>query len=819
MTFEKKLMTRWVLAALAMTPMVATQAADVKAEQEAKPSKQVTVKTLEEVVVYGQANQGLSHKSTIRADQMRDMPIGNGNMTDLLVMNPNVRYSPLGDNQSGMQGGEIKPSNISINGADYDQTGFFVDNVNMNNDIGFHDGVFDGAMQTVPGLAGNQAYIFDASMLSSVEVHDRNVSASLGGFEGGAVVAKTKQYTGQDRFMVNYRTTSDKMAAMHLNDNAKRVLDQVRPLDNTPVAILQPKYTKHMANVLWEKGLTDDLGMVVGFSRRQSTIMQNRLQGFVEVPPEIPGDEPTFEPNLKKEDHTRLSDNFLLNLKWTPTVDDRFELSTRYSAYTEERYWPDNFDNNVKDTQLAFGGTLAWVHSFENGVWTNTLALDRFDNKRKSSTASNTMTNDPKKGAIWQEGGYGNSTLEQNNIHYSTEYAFDPVNWGRVEHSVSVGAILQRTHYKYDRPQDVHSRTVVIAVPELFIPGSVDEDTAEAGRVKTRYTNVAAYFEDRMQFGKWTLRPGLRIERNTFLSETNLSPRFSSQYQVTPDWSVNLGWNRYYGRNFSSVKLANEILKLNKNDKSVRQTEGLKTPNAVEFTVGTKYDYRNATIGVNYVKRSYKDVIELTQLARGKWAYVNGQGYGAEVYTIDLGNRRPVTWGPTVWNAQLAIDYTRIRRDPLGENAGQLVRYDGTLMTRAAMERKANRGVGEWIARLNLTTEVPKYDVTWTNRFSLQGPEKGYEELDMSGSPEYLPTGEELKNFYSYDNGAMLRWDMALKYEPTFLKKHSAYVQVEVNNVLDKRRKINTFKPIDNFGDLGAYTPGREFWLRVGMTW
>ena len=62
-----------------------------------------------------------------------------------------------------------------------------------------------------------------------------------------------------------------------------KILKQVRP-DNSGTAELQPKYNKQTFNILAEKRLNDNLGMVLGYSRRTSSIEQNRLIGFDKMP-------------------------------------------------------------------------------------------------------------------------------------------------------------------------------------------------------------------------------------------------------------------------------------------------------------------------------------------------------------------------------------------------------------------------------------------------------------------------------------------------------------------------------------------------------
>lgn len=332
---------------------------------------------LPEIVVYGDNNKSLSSVKTLSSDEISKTPTSNGNITDYLRSNPHIRYE--NSDQNGFQRGEIKPENISINGADPNQTAYFVDNVNINNDLAIDSSIFDGAMQVVPGISHTQAYFFDATMLSKVEVQDSNISASLGGFMGGAVIAKTKQYSGTDSIKLKYRTTRSSWAKMEAGDSVQKILKLVRP-DDVGVAELQPKYNKQTFNILAEKRLNDNLGMVFGYSRRTSSIEQNRLIGFDK--------NANNKAQLDKQNHQRLSDNLLLNFNWTPQEKERIEFGLRYSNYKELKYFKENINNNVSDYHQALGATLAWVHSFNSGVWTNTLAYDRFQDKRKSSSNS-----------------------------------------------------------------------------------------------------------------------------------------------------------------------------------------------------------------------------------------------------------------------------------------------------------------------------------------------------------------------------------------------------------------------------------------------
>ncbi len=83
-------------------------------------------------------------------------------------------------------------------------------------------------------------------------------------------------------------------------------------------------------------------------------------------------------------------------------------------------------NSNVSDYHQAFGATLAWIRSLKSGVWTNTLAYDRFKDKRHSSSnyVDTVSVMDDNYDVLYdyEKGGYGDSQLTQHNLHYSTEY-------------------------------------------------------------------------------------------------------------------------------------------------------------------------------------------------------------------------------------------------------------------------------------------------------------------------------------------------------------------------------------------------------------
>ena len=780
------------------SPFIMGQTAETTNNQQPTTNKNI----LPEIVVYGDNNKSLSSVKTLSSDEISKTPTSNGNITDYLRSNPHIRYE--NSDQNGFQRGEIKPENISINGADPNQTAYFVDNVNINNDLAIDSSIFDGAMQVVPGISHTQAYFFDATMLSKVEVQDSNISASLGGFMGGAVIAKTKQYSGTDSIKLKYRTTNSSWAKMEAGDSVQKILNLVRP-DDVGVAELQPKYNKQTFNILAEKRLNDNLGMVFGYSRRTSSIEQNRLIGFDE--------KSNNKAQLDKQNHQRLSDNLLLNLNWTPQEKERIELGLRYSNYKELKYFKENIGNNVSDYHQALGTTLAWVHSFDSGVWTNTLAYDRFKDKRKSSSnnVETTSVSDDDGELLYnfEKGGYGNSRLTQDNLHFSTEYVMEPFNLGSTEHSISIGSIYQATKYQFYRPQDVHQKVTLI-IGNLR---TETNSTTSKGRVKTTYQNIVAYAEDLIKWNKFELRPGIRIERDDYLKNNNIAPRFVARYHPWDDTGFTLGLNRYYGRSFASLKLANRILKIN--DDSTRQHQNfssLKTPYADELSLSFDQNMGNLALKLGYIHRDNKNRIILkrdTVNSMNKSSYINGRPFGVDIYTFQLNNIEPWKLGKTYWTTSLGFDWLNTKRADGEEfDLNKLVSLDGKLMTYREMLRQVNSNTEDWIARLGIDMTIPDYDITWSNKVYMKAPIRSYEELDSDNN-------NDISRFRSYHYGRHTQWDSSIRWQPTIRGKHSVYLQVDILNVLNKTRK-NKVATISTSDEYGVYTPGREFWLEVG---
>ncbi|MDH5919185.1 TonB-dependent receptor plug domain-containing protein [Vibrio splendidus] len=734
----------------------------------------------------------LSTKQTLDADDIKDTPSSNGNLTDYLKDNPNVRFA--GGDLDGFQGGEIKPVSVSIHGADSSQTAYMIDGVNVNNDLDPNNQLFDGAMQVNPQSQSEQAYFLDANLLSGVTVYSSDVPAQFGGFTGGTVVAETRQYAGEDKVRLSYRTTQSDWAEMKVDPNAKAVVEKASPkgIDST----FQPVYKKEFFSISAEQAITDDIGMVIGFSRRDSDIQQSRL----------------LNPQGKtdKQNHTRRSDNFLANVNWVPSTARSVELGLRLSDYNEGKYYETNVNGDVTDSHLGYGSTLTWNEQLGKGRLSVTAAYDKFQDERESSSNDATVYVDAMSSFSYEEGGYGDSQLTQENTTFKVDYSLDRLALGSTFHAISFGAEYRKTDYEFNRDYDVTQRMVM----DFGGGFTYDETkTLNAGKVNTGYQNYAFYVEDKIKWGSVSIRPGVRVDRDDFLENTNIAPRLATRWQILPDTRLNFGLNRYYGRSFAAMKLAGEVSELNKDEtRNYESLNSLDTSYSDELSFGVTQNVGNFVVAANYVLRDHqKRIMTEEKDVAGKTVtyYSNGHDYKVDTYTLQVSNIKPWVLGPTLWTTTLAADWLTTDRADLNKSfvPNELVFLDGKLMKRSEMEQEVNSSSEEWVLRLGLDMNIPSYDLLWANKVYVKAPVKGYKHVTDDGP-------DKRSMYASYNYGTHTQWDTRIRYQPNLFGTHSAYLQLDVLNVLNQVRQSGVIRGDD--GDYGIYSPGREFWLELG---
>ncbi|WP_084267020.1 TonB-dependent receptor plug domain-containing protein [Shewanella marina] len=745
------------------------------------------------IKVRDRQHDGLTGKDSLDEEAIRRTPSGDGNLSDMLKSNVNVRFET---DEDGFQGGEIKPASVSINGAEPSQTAYSINGININNDIDPTGELFDKDARTLPGMSNEQAYFFDANMLSNITVYDSNIPANLGGFTGGAVVAETQTYQGVNGVSLNYRTSRSEWASMQTDSNMAAEVDEAKPIGYE--ATFQPDYRKNSYNMMLQQGLTDELGMVVGLSRRDSSLRQARTLNA--------------KGEQGHEDQTRRSDNAMVNFAWTPNTRTRIDWDLRASQYQEQLYVLENIDNNFTDSHKAYGTTLHLQQLLDSGSLSVRAGFDQFIDERDSNSYHVETTHDEWNELHYEVGGYGDSQLKQRNIQLLTDYTLDRFVLGATEHQIRTGIGFTQTDYDFYRPKAVTSEVHTIVMPDWSFD---DYGHAVAGKVSSQYRQYSAYVEDNIGWGDWQFRPGIRVEHDDYINDVNLSPRFAMTWQALADTRLDMGLNRYYGRSFASMALAEKVAQLDRKVMTI-PNRNLKTPYSDEFTFGVTQVLDNWTVNLRYNQRHYQDrLIPLsTSFGEGENKVTikqlqNGEEYKVDLYTIQVANIEPLVAGISHWNVSIGADWMDTPRNDLNDPAlsNEQVILDGQLMTRREMEGAVNSSKEQWQVRAGVDMTLPMWNVTWSNKFYLKAPVRDFEENESVMDPQY-PT------YYAYDYGTHTQWDSRLRWQPPFAGQ-SMYVQFDVENVLNKVRQFGS-KHSRNNGDYGLYTPGRQFWLELG---
>lgn len=126
-------------------------------------------------------------------------------------------------------------------------------------------------------------------------------------------------------------------------------------------------------------------------------------------------------------------------------------------------------------------------------------------------------------------------------------------------HKPTLGAELNYTKGTYRRDKDYFRYTYTGSIDDSgMYNGYLNNVTRfQAGSHAADYTNYAVFLDDNIQYGKLTIRPGIRLDRDDFVNRTNIAPRLSGNYDVFGDGKTQIiaGANRYYGRSMLTYAL------------------------------------------------------------------------------------------------------------------------------------------------------------------------------------------------------------------------------------------------------------------------
>ncbi|MGX3046164.1 TonB-dependent receptor, partial [Helicobacter sp. T3_23-1056] len=308
----------------------------------------------------------------------------------------------------------------------------------------------------------------------------------------------------------------------------------------------------------------------------------------------------------KRKTQKRQNYNFFIKGHYDVLENLTLEASYAY-APSFSNYFVVNTKNSAFD-MLTGGHQVGLKASWDNkiGFFLAQSNFNYMDNSRVNSainmlgwraSVDKNWTNNLENGTVG-EGGYGNVNTKQINFNLKATQDFKPLHFGVAQSKFSTGAEIGYVNAYYERMEDMlfgGTRTDRISPLKANEVCRGDDIACSNGKVyyssgdwannNGQYThalsfykagnialdnvNASAFVENDMKLdfnsyfirlGEINLRLGARVDYDTYMAKTTLSPRFSLNYILpysSQKFSTQLtfGANRYYGRNLFTYKL------------------------------------------------------------------------------------------------------------------------------------------------------------------------------------------------------------------------------------------------------------------------
>lgn len=783
----------------------------------------VTNKTsvqLSPLVVTAEEDKQEVGKTIYKKEDLEPPPNSSKNITDFLKVNPNVQF---GQSQlsAGSQG-EIKPSEISINGAQTFQNNFIVNGVSNNlliNPANPNTNTFQDIG------TGAQAIAVNTDLLCELEVLDSNVSAAYGQFTGGVVNAKTcapQTEIGKIHGSITYDYTDSDWARYN----------SISPLEDSkfeePSDEYQKEYTKQGLSTNIYGKLSDNWGFNAYISQRESIIPVK--SGFEE--PKI----------IAQKRH---NSNIGTTLFYTPNTSTKAKLGFDYGLLDSLSYVDSNRNSGSTtetetlslfselEHQFSFG-TLVHKLNFQNST-TQRIADNNYSMHWHYAEGSKDWNNTDivREGAIMGE-------LEQNQdvLSYDLQANIYTLKFGQSQHNITLGAGYSHANVEWKRAEDVLLATKAnLKKLDTFTCLSDDpycDNTPtingwngqyiaggtlyKAGDIKAKQDRLNIFIQDNIQWNNQiSTRFGVRADYDSLSNNINIAPRSSFSYKPFNNDKLHLsaGWNRYYGQQTLGTEL-NEIqndlfYKLSRQNphspwvetptalSTGARSSDLNTPFSDEVVFGLNTQIHNWDLGLKWVNRKYQDEISKTKVtpldgSKFFYEYSNDGSGKADIYTLSLKNREVMALAGSQHLFTLAFDYSDVFRSSVDYTStynqadqDELVSYGGQIIHWS--ERPASNFNQPWTARINWDITFDTFPVRISNFFSYKD---SYDDMiavtNKNDKVEYQ--GELLDTYLASEIKPKFTWDMRTTYDWKISKDLKAIFGLTVNNVTNR---VNTY--------------------------
>ncbi|CUJ97884.1 Outer membrane receptor for ferric coprogen and ferric-rhodotorulic acid [Achromobacter sp. 2789STDY5608615] len=739
-------------------------------------------------------------------EEIAQTPSSNRDLSTLMATHPAVRTNP---GAAGSQNrGSLDVEDISFYGASPYQNLFQVDGMDASNRV---DPASKNLNLKTNNIASNsQSYFVDTSLLEDVRVYDNSIPVEYGRFTGGVVDARLRRFSGENHLKLDYRWNTSNMTQQRVAQGDASKWAQGRPG-------YSPIWQKRFYTAVGDIAFNDKAGAVLTLSHRQSDITRANM-GVDDAGQPLPG-QATYRDRI---------DNFLGKFSLRAGADTVIDLALKYSDRSETLssylFRDTRWDNN----HGARGVSLNLEHRFTQGRFSLQGGWDTAMSNRYSSD-NELVTQRPFGLPKYTTGGLGREQTQQDTWTLKSRVDLAPLHTGVLTHGLYAGVDLQRVDAGFKRYQQSASLQRTYGRSGTYRDSS--KDVYLPGTVATRYAMASLYLNDRIEWRRLALDSGLRYDYETFLGNSNVSPRTRLEWDMfgSGNTLLSTSWSRYVGAGMLNTALEAERGRLRRRvlDKSGAPVadgdqeyfvdyRGLRMPYDDEWAVSLRQRMAGLQGVLGYVRRNGRDQWAKSQTGRvfeDRYRYRNSGHSITDSVSLTLSTLEPWRAGETRWNMRTSWSWQRRKaNNDLAKGYGgsstdtdELVIYNDVPIR--AFELPDITFYQPQTANLTLIGAYPRMGLTWSNMLNWRSKRNAIIYVGRGPAPA------QLEKYKSGGLASFWTWDTKLTWQPPSLRNME--LTVEVLNLLNRMPALTASNP--NFkADNSLYQSGREFWLQVG---
>jgi len=785
--------------------------------------------------------------TTISRSAMSATPAENGGITSMIRTIPSVQFS--NKNRQSLNMAEISAANISINGAKYYQNNFQIDGVNVNFDVNPNNTY--GNFWRI-GQSPSQGISVDSDFIESVTLHDSDVSAKYGNFQGGVIEADTRNPRDGFHGKISLAHTRDSWTKMHIADeklDSENTSNYYYKSTNN-YNNYSPEFTKWVTRVNLEGMVTDNFGLLFGFSDVRSKIPLGHV---------YTGDLNDNGKVNSGSHNAKILQNYFLKAVWY--VNDKLTITPQLTYAPQSNKEHMTSRNSIKNGRVQRSG--GWV-----GSLTIDYEADFADITNKISFARTESSKDADNNYLYSwrtsnlkywgttgtrgyayEGAGGDLEQKQKTYSWNLDFEFKPFDIGKTRHQINSGLVLSRTSAMYASPDKAINAGVYSLDGSKCKDGdptcSQDDSfngngqyigyqiISGPGKSEVDVTSFGFYVEDNIEVGKWKIRPGVRVDGDDWMKKITVAPRFTVTYDLFGNGNtlISAGANRYYGRSlytyevgdnarqwmeywhkttdcdaantwWPATKYENELVycrSIGKEDVFRR----LKIPYDDELSIGIKQQISNFELGIKYINRRGKDgVIRAYRSELGLpvvagvdedyMTYTNEGETKSHILNFTFKSKEPIQIGITRNTFELGFQYlkTDSNYDTFKDryyDEPRIAYYNG----KQVEYRDLPKGDFEipWTLNFTTITEIPSWGFTWSNFWQLRAPR---ERLTIDYDYYDRDLGYWVEYYKKSKTNLGFTWDMRFSYEKKIHKDIKGFVNLDIYNILNRKNESSS---------------------------